>query len=328
MTLTVLVTGGAGYIGSHVARLLDQRGHSVIVLDRALPSEGAIATATYEVTDIRDTMSLHETFRKHRIDAVLHFAGEKSVEESMRDPQPHFSTNVCGSVSLFEAVRRAGVRHIIFSSSCAVYGTPAEIPVTEASPLRPENPYGETKAIVERMLHWLDVTVGLRYVSLRYFNAAGASVEGHLGEDPRRAESLLPRAVMSALGQRGPLEIFGTDYPTADGTAVRDYVHVADLAEAHLAALEHLLAGGASLTLNLGTGHGSSVRDVIRAVETVAGSTLATIDRPRRPGDVPALWADASAAEAKLRWRARRSLHEMIASTWRWYERHGSANAV
>lgn len=327
MTHSVLVTGGAGYIGSHVVQMLHDRGASVVVLDRVGPAQ-AIDDVAYVRGDITHAPVVERLFARNSFDAVLHFAAEKSVEGSMREPQRHFATNVCGSLVVLEAAWRAGVRAFISSSSCAVYGIPRQVPVTESALIQPQNPYGESKAMVERILHWFDIALSVRHVSLRYFNAAGATRDGRLGEDPNRAEALLPRAVMSALGQRGPLEVFGTDYQTPDGTAIRDYVHVTDLAEAHVAALEYVLTGGVSTTLNLGTGHGSSVRDVIGAVETVAGCPVPTIDRPRRLGDVAALWADSSLAERILGWQAQRTLHDMVASTWLWFERQDSADGT
>ena len=327
MTHTLLVTGGAGYIGSHVVRLLLEQGNEVVVVDRALPKTGAVGALLNVAGDIRDAGLLDRIIQEHQFDAVVHFAAAKSVEESMAAPERYFDNNVRGSLVLLDAARRGGVGKFVFSSTCAVYGTPGEIPVTEDAPVRPQNAYGESKLMVERMLHWFSASHGLRYASLRYFNAAGATPEGELGEPPDTAESLLPRVIMAALGQRPVLRVFGTDYPTPDGTAIRDYVHVTDLAEAHGSALDYLAEGGPSVTLNLGTGHGSSVLEVAAAVESVCGRSIPIEYAPRRPGDVPALWADPAAARAALGWEARRALLQIADSAWRWHAAHPPSDA-
>ncbi len=320
--MRVLVTGGAGYIGSETVRLLAARGHLPVVLDtleRGHPA--AVGGAALVVGSIADATLVETTLREHAIEAVIHFAALKSVEASLLDPAGYFETNVGGTFALLEAMGRAGVNRLVYSSSCAVYGTPSDLPVLETSELRPENPYGETKVLVERALPWFD-EIGLRSVRLRYFNAAGAAFDGRHGEDWTDAPNLVPVVIKAALGLGPAVRVLGSDYPTADGTAVRDYVHVADLAEAHLLAVEALARGLPSTTLNLGTGEGSSVRQVIDAVGAVAGRPVPEVAAPRRVGDPAAVWADARLAEATLDWRARHRLPAIVETAWRWHSTH------
>jgi UDP-glucose-4-epimerase GalE len=268
--------------------------------------------------DVGDRPFVTEILRRHRIDGVLHFAASAYVGDSMREPLDYFRNNVGGTLSLLEAMRDAGVATIVFSSSCATYGIPECLPITEAAPQRPVNPYGETKLAVERMLGWAAVAHDLRWISLRYFNAAGADPEGHLGEAHEPERHVIPLAIAAALGGR-PLAVFGEDYPTADGTAIRDYIHVSDLADAHIRALDRVGAGGASGGLNLGTGVGHSVRQVIEAVERATGRPVPFAIAPRRAGDPPGLVADASAAAAALGWRPRFArLDEIVDTAVRW----------
>jgi UDP-glucose-4-epimerase GalE len=318
----VLVTGGAGYIGSETVRRLAARGHQPVVLDTLERGHRAsLDGAPLIVGSIVDGDLVEATIREHGIEAVIHFAALKSVEDSLRDPAAYFATNVGGTFALLGAMTRAGVRRLVYSSSCAVYGTPALLPVSEASELHPENPYGETKLLVERALAWF-AGAGFSAISLRYFNAAGAALDGRHGEDWTDAPNLVPVVIKAALGLGPPVRVLGSDYPTPDGTAIRDYVHVADLADAHLVAVEALGDGLGNATLNLGTGVGSSVREVIDAVAVAAGHPVPTIEAPRRAGDPAAIWADASRAESVLGWRASHGLESIVDTAWRWHASH------
>lgn len=324
--MTVLVTGGAGYIGSHTVRQLRKRGEPVVVLDSLeFGSRDAIADTPLVVGDVADAGLVADTVAEHRVDSIIHFAAYKSAGESFEQPGRYFANNVAGSAALLEAARRAGVRRFVFSSSCAVYGTPDRTPVAEDAPIRPESPYGESKAMVERMLHWYGVCHGMRFVSLRYFNAAGAAMDGSLGEDWSVTLNLVPLTMKALLGAGPPLRVFGTDYPTPDGTAIRDYIHVDDLADAHLRALDHLNAGGESAAVNLGTGTGSSVREVLAAAERAAGRPVPASEAPRRPGDPVALWADNARARQLLGWAPRYGLDDIVTSAWQWHQMTASA---
>jgi UDP-glucose 4-epimerase len=320
--MRVLVTGGAGYVGSQTARLLRSAGHEPIVLDTLENGHrAAVPDTELIVGSIADGALVRDVLVGHGIEAVMHFAGLKAAEESVDQPGRYFEANVGGSLALLAAIEAAGVRRFVFSSTCAVYGEPRSVPIAEDAETRPENPYGESKLLVERALPWF-ARRGVASVSLRYFNAAGAQEDAAHGEDWRKAPNLVPVAIGSALGRRGPLRVFGTDYPTPDGTAVRDYIHVLDLADAHIRALDYLTAGGEATTLNLGTGQGSSVREVIAAVERASGRTIEAIEAPRRPGDPAAVWADGRKAEQVLGWRATRGLTEIVDSAVRWHTAH------
>lgn len=321
--MTILVTGGAGYIGSHTARLLAERGREVVAVDTLERGHrGALGDLPLVVADIADRKAISELLGAHRVDSVVHFAAYKAAGESMEHPGRYFHNNVGATAALLDTVAAAGIERVVFSSSAAVYGTPGSLPVTEDAPVRPESPYGESKAMVETMLGWLDRLGPLRSVSLRYFNAAGAWPDGSLGEDWSLTTNLVPVVMKALLGRRPPLEVFGTDYPTPDGTAIRDYVHVLDLAEAHVAALDHLEAGGASAVVNLGTGVGSSVREVLAAAETAAGRAVPTVLSARRPGDPVAVYADNRRAADLLGWRPRYGLDDILASAWAWHSTH------
>ena len=321
--MAILVTGGAGYIGAQTVRALHERHHDVVVLDdlsRGHPA--AVLGAPLVVGSVADATLVADVVDRHGVDALIHFAARKSVGESVADPGRYFDENVGGTASLLRTVTAAGVRHVVFSSSAAVYGTPEYVPIDEDHPLRPESPYGESKMLVERMLPWFEQAHGTRAVSLRYFNAAGASSDGRIGEDFSQTTNLVPLVMKAALGRSGPLQVFGTDYPTRDGTCVRDYVHVEDLAEAHALALEHLQRGGGGAVLNLGTGIGATVREVLDTARRVSGVDIAAVDRPRRAGDPAVLVADTTRAHDVLGWTPTRTLEEIIGSAWAWHSSH------
>jgi UDP-glucose 4-epimerase len=317
------VTGGAGYIGSILVAQLLERGFHVVVLDdlstghRQAVSRGAgFIQGGVGNRELVDTL-----LERERIEAIIHLAACALVPESVAQPQKYVTNNVTAARVLLEAAGRARIRRFVFSSSCAVYGHPAKIPIAEDAPQAPVNPYGETKRDFERLLAQLGPQYGLAVVSLRYFNAAGATEQR--GEDHDPETHLIPNVLATALGKREALDVFGTDYPTPDGTAVRDYVHVADIAAAHVRALEVELDGGTPVAVNLGTGAGRSVQEVVDAARRVTGRSVATIERPRRPGDPPALVAAVGRAAAVLGWHARQSsLEEILESAWRWHRAH------
>ncbi|MHB1535244.1 MAG: UDP-glucose 4-epimerase GalE, partial [Acidimicrobiales bacterium] len=303
-------------------------GHDVVVFDSMeFGHPEAIGDVPLVVGDIADDRLVAATVATHAVDAVVHFAAYKAAGESMQDPGRYFANNVAGTARLIESLHRRGVARLVFSSSCAVYGTPDRLPVGEDQAIRPESPYGESKALVERMLHWYDRCHGMRSVSLRYFNAAGASDDGTFGEDSAVTMNLVPLTMHALLGRRPPLQVFGTDYPTPDGTAIRDYVHVDDLADAHLRALEYLAGGGDTTALNVGTGTGSSVREVVAAAGAAAGRPVPTQDAPRRAGDPVGLYADNTRVREVLGWSPKRDLSDIVASAWRWHSTHPTGYA-
>jgi UDP-glucose-4-epimerase GalE len=317
----VLVTGGAGYIGSHTCKALALAGFLPVTYDNLVHGHHrAVRWGPFVRGDLADRDRLARVIREHAIKAVIHFAGYAYVGESVQAPGKYFENNVSNTLGLLEAMRSNGVGSIVFSSTCATYGTPDRLPIDELHPQRPVNPYGESKLFVERALHWYGVAHELRSASLRYFNAAGADPDGEIGEDHDPETHLIPLVIETALGRRAHIDIFGTDYPTHDGTAIRDYIHVTDLADAHVRALQHLLRGGETLYLNLGTGQGHSVRDLIDAVAKFAGTPVPSRARPRRAGDPAALVADASAARRTLGWEPRHSSLTLIIETaFRWH---------
>lgn len=320
--MTVLVTGGAGYIGSHTARLLQELGRDVVVLDTLERGyREAVGDIDLVVGDIADSRLVGKVCRKYDIDSVIHFAAYKAVGESVADPLRYYRNNVAGSVALVDALLEHDVKHVVFSSSAAVYGNPDSSPVNEDAPLRPESPYAQTKADVEHLLSSCDA-VGMRSVSLRYFNAAGAHDSGDLGEDWSATSNLVPAVMKVLFGAAPTLEVFGEDYPTADGSCVRDYVHVTDLADAHVKALDYLGSGGKSLVCNVGTGQGTSVKQLIEVTESVTGRSLPHRISGRRAGDPASVYADPTLIRAVLGWRATRDLREIISSAYRWHERH------
>jgi len=312
----ILVTGGAGYIGSHTAKCLAQAGYAPIVYDNL--SNGhrwAARFGPFVEGDLADRDLILETLRTHEIDAVVHFAASAYVGESVRNPLKYFRNNTANTITLLDAMREADVQRIVFSSTCATYGVPETIPISERESQEPINPYGESKLFVERILRWAGEAHGLRWAALRYFNAAGADPDGEIGEVHDPETHLIPLAIQAGLGQRPPLKVFGTDYPPPDGTAVRDYIHVMDLGAAHIRALEYLADGGDSIALNLGTGQGHSVRQVLDAVGDALGHPVPADDAPRRAGDPPALIADAALAHEVLHWQPEHSSLNAIVST-------------
>ncbi len=321
--MKVLVTGGAGYIGSHACKALAEAGHQPITFDNLSTGHAwAVRWGALEAGDMLDDRRLAEVFARHRPEAVMHFAALAYVGESMRDPARYQRVNVVGTLNLLDAARAAGVHRIVFSSSCATYGVPDRVPIAIDTQQTPINPYGWTKLAGERMLAEHCAAYGLGAVALRYFNAAGADPDGLIGEDHDPETHLIPIALDVAAGRRPHLDLYGDDYPTPDGTCIRDYVHVADLAEAHVRALDFCQSGSLRVA-NLGVGRGYSVRQVIDAVRRVTGRAVPTRIVPRRPGDPPALVADVSAASTLPGWSARwTELDAMIDSAWRWHRRH------
>jgi UDP-glucose-4-epimerase GalE len=321
--MRVLVTGGAGYIGSHTVRHLLERGHDVVAYDNLeMGHREFVPAGRLVVGDLLEADRLDHALLAHRAEAVIHFAALAAVGESVRDPNRYWRINVTGSLNLVEACRRHGVRRLVFSSTCATYGIPEKPgPITEDTPQRPINPYGRTKLAVEQILADAAAAYGLGYAALRYFNAAGARPDATLGEEHDPETHLIPLAIFAALGRRPALQVFGDDYPTPDGTCIRDYVHVDDLADAHLRALERIEPGQGSF-FNLGTGRGHSVREVIAAVEAVSGRRVPHSVGPRRPGDPASLVASAARAREVLGWQPRYAdLRETVSTAWKWHTR-------
>jgi len=318
--MAVLVTGGAGYIGSHTVRRLREAGVDTVVLDTLERGRAeALLGAPLVIGSIADESLVAEVCREHSITAVIHFAAHKSVGESMVNPGPYWTNNVQGTVHLIEGMLAADVRTIVFSSSAAVYGSPEQVPITEQAPIRPENVYAETKAMMERVIEWYGVTSGLTWASLRYFNAAGASADSVIGEDWSSTTNLVPLVIRAALTDAGPVDVFGTDFDTPDGSGVRDYIHVEDLAEAHLSALRYLEGGGANLTVNLGTGTGTSVLEILSMTAEVHGAEVPHRLAERRIGDPATVYADSTRAATELGWTATRDLRDIISSAYAWH---------
>ena len=318
----VLVTGGAGYIGSHTAKLLARAGFEPVVFDNfATGHPWAVKWGPLVRGDLQDAELIHTVLIKYQVRAVMHFAASAYVGESMRCPRKYFRNNALNSVNLLDAMVDTGVKHVVFSSTCATYGMATTVPIPEDHTQQPVNPYGESKRFVERTLYWYGEAYGLRWVALRYFNAAGADPEGEIGEEHDPETHLIPMAVQAGLAELPRLEIYGTDYPTRDGTAIRDFIHVTDLAEAHVLALKHLLEGGESTALNLGAGRGHSVREVVAEVERTSGRRFVIQEAARRPGDPPILVADAGRAGQLLGWRPQYSnLDTIINTAWHWHK--------
>jgi UDP-arabinose 4-epimerase len=325
MTGKVLVTGGAGYIGSHACKALAQAGYTPITLDNFVYGHRwAVRWGPLVEGDLGDGDLLKRVLKDFRIDAVMHFAAFAYVGESVRDPGKYFRNNVAKTIGLLDAMVECGVSNIVFSSTCATYGVPDAVPIAETQAQQPINPYGESKLFIERALRWYGVGHRIRSASLRYFNAAGADPEGELGEDHDPETHLIPLVLQTALGQRTEVHIFGTDYPTPDGSAVRDYIHVTDLADAHVKALSRLLDGNESFAVNLGTGRGHSVNEVIAMAERVSGRPVNAVPSARREGDPPILVAKPGLAERLLGWRPIKSDLETIVSTaFEWHRHQG-----
>jgi UDP-arabinose 4-epimerase len=316
----VLVTGGAGFIGSHTAKALARAGYQPVVVDDLRTGHrSAVRWGPFVEAKVSDQTTLRQVFQQYRIGAVIHFAASAYVGESMRVPDLYFRNNVGSTLDLLEVMLEAGIQKIVFSSSCATYGIPQTMPIDETHIQRPVNPYGESKLMCERLLHWYENAYGLSWMALRYFNAAGADVDGDLGEEHEPETHLIPLVIGAAMGLIPHLQIFGTDYPTPDGTAIRDYIHVGDLGEAHVAALRYLDEGGASTALNLGTGLGHSVAQVLSMVEKLSGQKVPTKLEPRRPGDPACLIAEGKKAGRILGWYpVHSSLETIVKNAWDW----------
>ena len=329
MSQTILVTGGAGYIGSHAVLALQQAGFSVIVLDNLVYGHRELVEnelkAELIVGDIGDRALLDRLFADRQIDAVMHFSAYAYVGESVTDPAKYYRNNVVATLTLLEAMVAANIKKFIFSSTCATYGIPKSVPIPEDHPQSPINPYGATKLMVERILADFGTAYGLKSVCFRYFNAAGADPGGRLGEDHNPETHLIPLVLLAALGKRESISIFGTNYPTPDGTCIRDYVHVADLANAHLLGLQYLLEGGDNQVFNLGNGNGFSVKEVIEAAKQVTGQEIKVVECDRRPGDPPALVGSSEKAKQLLGWQSQYAdLHQILTHSWNWHQkRHG-----
>jgi UDP-glucose-4-epimerase GalE len=320
--MRVLVTGGAGYVGSHAAKELVKSGHEVVIVDNL--AEGhrpAVGKLPFVSADLIDRDRITAALKEHRIEAVMHFAAFAYVGVSVTDPAKYYNNNIGGTLALLDSMRAAGINKIVFSSTCATYGIPQRVPIDESHPQNPISPYGYTKLVIEHALADYSHAYGLGYAALRYFNASGAAADGSIGEDHDPETHLIPLILQVALGQRESVDIFGTDYPTPDGTCIRDYIHVDDLATAHVAALEKLTPG-MQLKLNLGTGHGASVQEVIDMCREVTGHPIPVRKVTRREGDPPALVADASAAKRELNWQARYTMRQVIESAWAWHSKH------
>lgn len=322
---TILVTGGAGYIGSHAVLALKRAGYGVVILDNLVYGHQDLVEKVLQVElivgDTNDRPLLDELFTKHNIGAVMHFSAYAYVGESVTDPGKYYRNNVVGTLTLLEAMLAASVKSFVFSSTCATYGVPKTVPIPEDHPQDPINPYGATKLMVERVLTDFDIAYGLKSVCFRYFNAAGADPTGLLGEDHNPETHLIPLVLMAAMGKRQSVSIFGTDYPTSDGTCVRDYIHVADLADAHVLGLEYLLQGGNTATFNLGNGNGFSVREVIDTAKEVTGQEIEVVESDRRPGDPPVLVGSSDKARKILGWDPKYpAIREILSHAWHWHQ--------
>ena len=317
----ILVTGGAGYIGSHTVHLLSKRGYNVVVVDDlSRGHEHNIKGHRYHRISLLDTRAIAEVLRAEAIDAVIHFAAYISVGESTQNPELYFTNNVSGSLSLLTAMRETGIKRLVFSSTAAVYGNPPQVPIPEDLPYAPVSPYGDSKVMVEKVLRWLDQFCDVRSIALRYFNACGAEPGSGLGEEHEPETHLIP-LLFRAVETGKPVSIFGTDYPTPDGTCVRDYIHVSDLAQAHIAAVQSLLEGGESGIYNVGTGSGKSVLEVMKAVEEVTGKSVPHVIAPRREGDPAELVADSSRLQSRFGWRPQYTeIRDIVRTAWEFHQ--------
>lgn len=321
--MKVLVTGGAGYIGSHAVSMLLEKGHEAVIIDNVITGHLAAVNknAVFYEGDLRDAAFLDDVFSKEKVDAVVHFAASSLVGESVEDPLKYFGNNVYGMQVLLETMRKHEVKKIVFSSTAATYGDTNVVPLTEDLDTNPESPYGESKLMMEKMMKWCDGAYGIKFVSLRYFNVGGAHPDGHIGEDHRPETHLIPIILQTALGQREHISIFGDDYPTEDGTCIRDYVHVLDLIDAHLLALDYLAKGGNSDIFNLGSSQGFSVKEMIDAAREVTGKEIPAKIGPRRAGDPAVLIASSAKAKEVLGWNpSRTDMKDIIGDAWRWHQ--------
>lgn len=321
---TILVAGGAGYIGSHMSALLTEKGYEVVVVDNLCTGhwQAVKGGAKLRVGDLRDGTFLDRVFSEFPIDGVINFAAFSLVGESVADPLKYYGNNVSGSVSMLTAMKNHGVENIVFSSTAATYGEPEKQPIEETDRTEPSNPYGASKLAIEGLLKWSGRAYGIRYAALRYFNAAGANPEAEIGEDHHPETHLIPIVLQCALGKRDHVGIFGDDYPTADGTCVRDYIHVRDLVSAHLLALEYLDRGGESGAFNLGSGDGYSVKEIIETARRATGKPIPTVTEPRRAGDPSVLIASNKKAREVLGWTPERGLEKIISDAWAWHSGH------
>lgn len=320
MKKNILVTGGAGYIGSHTCKFLHQKGYNPIVLDNLVYGHrSSVKWGILVEGDVRDNIILNQIFSQYKPLAVIHFAAFAYVGESVINPGKYYENNVSGTITLLEAMRRYHCKQLVFSSTCATYGNPSFLPINEEHPQQPINPYGRSKLMIEQILADYSEAYGMAFVALRYFNAAGADLDGEIGEDHTPETHLIPLVIDAALGRQPSIKIFGTDYPTNDGTAIRDYIHVADLAEAHFKALDLLATEKKSQIFNLGTGNGTSVQEIVNAVKRLAGKEIPVEYVARRPGDPPELIASAQKAKITLGWEPKHSdVYTMIESAWKW----------
>jgi UDP-glucose 4-epimerase len=318
--MKILVTGGAGYIGSHMVRMLAELNHAVVTLDDLSSGfRDAVLYGEFVKGSLHDAFALRALFGAHKFDAVVHFAGSIVVSESVREPAKYYQNNLVGSLNLFDAMHKHGVKNLVFSSTAAIFGTPKYVPIDEVHPQAPINPYGMTKWVTEQILRDFDVAYGLRSVALRYFNAAGASPDAVLGERHDPETHLVPLALRAATGEIPGLTVFGTDYDTPDGTCIRDYIHIVDLCDAHMLALRHLAKGGESRAYNLGNGQGYSVKEVIQVVERISNKTIPVKYGPRRAGDPPRLVANANKIQQDWGWSPRfAKLEQIIEHAWQW----------
>lgn len=317
---TILVAGGAGYIGSHTAKLLEKSGYDIVVLDNLVYGHReAVFTSNFEQVDLADKQALDKVFKKYKIDAVIHFAAYAYVGESVTNPQKYYHNNVVNTLNLLDAMVENGVKNIVFSSTCATYGNPQYTPIDEKHPQFPINPYGRTKLIMEQIMADYEIAYGLKYIALRYFNAAGADSESQIGESHDPETHLIPLALKAIKGEIPQLTIFGTDYDTPDGTCIRDYIHVDDLADAHILAVEKLFKEKTSYCINLGTGIGTSVKEIIDATEDVTGKKVPCILGDRRAGDPPRLYAANEMAKKVLNWNPKYTdIKDIIKTAWNW----------
>ncbi|MFD2114845.1 UDP-glucose 4-epimerase GalE [Paenibacillus yanchengensis] len=320
--MAILVTGGAGYIGSHTVMALQERGEEIVVLDNLQQGhkQAVVAGKLYE-GDLRDAAVLDRVFSENKIDAIIHFAANSLVGESMKIPGKYYHNNVYGTLCLLEKMNEYGVKKIVFSSTAATYGEPENVPIDEYDRTLPTNAYGDTKLAMEKMIGWFDTAHDIKSISLRYFNAAGAHASGKIGEDHRPETHLVPIVLEAALGKRPHVSVFGTDYPTEDGTCIRDYIHVSDLADAHILAVDALLGGAASAVYNLGNGQGFSVKEVIETARRVTGKEIPVVYEERRAGDPAVLVASSARARQELGWNpSRNKMEDIIASAWQWHQ--------